>query len=720
MTDKRWNLIDPRPEHGREIGRIADELGVTGVTAALLWNRGIKNSADGSVYLRKEAEIFHDSFLLKDMDRAVDRIMTALDRKEKITIYGDYDVDGVTSVSALYLYLKENGADAGYYIPSRESEGYGINKAALDSIAAGGTSLMITVDTGITAVDEVEYAEKAGLDVIVTDHHECIVESGVQTLPEASAVVNPRRVDCSYPFKELAGVGVVFKLICALEQRRCERIGSKDNYIRSVIMAYGDLIAIGTIADVMPLVDENRLIVFMGMSLIEKQPRLGVAALLSAAQGADKTARPKKKKRITSSLIGYTVAPRINAAGRIAEATRAVELFITDSEFEADAIASELCETNRARQQLENDIADEAAAMIARTVDQKRDRVIVLQSDSWHQGVIGIVASRITEKYNLPAILITCSGDTGKGSGRSVKGLNLVEALQSCSDCLIRYGGHELAAGLSIKRDRIDEFRRRINDYAREHMDPDSAGGSEAIDCELAASEITLPQARELYLLEPYGVANPVPLFILKDAKLVEITPIGGARHTRYTVEKDGVRFSAVYFGAPAGDSDFIQGDRADIVFNLDINDFMNVQSVQLIVRGMAHCEEVRDRISAQRRMLELFRSSGRTRMPEMARCLPDREDFVKIYVFIRDEARQERGKIFVRALCGLLSGDYRYAKTRLIIGILEENGLISVKNAPGTDGAERYEFGVVSVGRKISLESSPTYARLLSEAGKA
>ena len=712
MRDTLWELSDPRDSHREQISRIASELGITDVTAALLWNRGMKTVREGEIYLKKEAEIFHDPFLMRDMDKAADRIMRALKDHEKITVYGDYDVDGVTSVSALYLYLKEAGADVSYYIPSREGEGYGVNLNAIDGIIRDGARLMITVDTGITAVSEVRYASEHDLDVIVTDHHECLCEGDTQILPEAAAVVNPRRSDCGYPFKELAGVGVVFKLLCALSQLRCLESGSKENFIRSVVMSFGDLVAIGTVADVMPLTDENRLIVSMGMELIEKQPRLGVAALLNAAQGSDRSPRAKKKKRITSGLIGYTIAPRINAAGRIAEATRAVELFITDSEVKADAIASELCETNRVRQQLENEIAEEAAAMIAESVDMKRDKVIVLQSDSWHQGVIGIVASRITEKYNMPAILITCTGDTGKGSGRSVKGLDLVEALKNCSDCLIRFGGHELAAGLSIKRDRIDEFRRRINEFASEKMSSGSFVPQLSVECELQASDLTLPQARELYLLEPYGASNPVPLFLLSDAKILDITPIGSARHTRFTLEKNGVRFSAVYFGASSADSDFEPGDKADVVFNLDINDFMNTQSVQLIIRKMDHTDEYHSLIDPQKRIYDEF--TGGRGGEDISGCVPDRDDFVKLYVFIRDEVKAEHRFIMMRSLCRCLTGENRYIKSRFVIDILRENGLIKASEAPGLDGAERYEFDIISVGKKTTLESSPLYRRLL------
>ena len=325
------------------------------------------------------------------------------------------------------------------------------------------------------------------------------------------------------------------------------------------------------------------------------------------------------------------------------------------------------------------------------------------------------MASRITEKYNMPAILITCSGDTGKGSGRSVKGLDLVEALHDCSDCLIRFGGHELAAGLSIKRDRIDEFRRRINEFARKKMPSGSSAAAVTAECELQASDITLPQAKELYLLEPYGAANPVPVFLLRAAKILDITPIGGAKHTRFSIEKSGVRFSAVYFGAVSEDSDFEPGDKADIIFNLDINDFMNIQSVQLIIRRMTHAGEYCSALERQMTIYDSF--AGGSAAEGLSGCLPGRDDFVRLYVLIRDEVRADRRQIMLRTLCRHLGGVDCYARTRFIIDILRESGLIKAVETPGLDGAERYEFDIVNVGKKIALEDSPIYKRLMEAA---
>lgn len=717
MNEKIWDVKNPALSHKTEIDAIAEALNISCVTASLLYNRGQKTPEDALKFVRKETELFHDSFLIRDMDKAVARIMKAVENREKIAVYGDYDVDGVTSVSILYLYLEDKGADVDYYIPSRTGEGYGVNEAAIDTLKGEGVSLIVTVDTGITAVGEIDHASEVGVDVIITDHHECHGE-----LPRAVAVVNPRRPDCDYPFKELAGVGVVFKLICALEQTYDGIAGMKDNFIRNVTMKYGDLVAIGTVADVMPLTDENRLIVSIGMSLIEKNPRPGIAALLELSKTTDKPQKPQKKRKVTSSLIGYVIAPRINAAGRISNASKAVEMFLTSSPSAAKKIASELCQINRERQTEENLIIEDAYRKIEEEHDFKNDLVIVLDEDNWHQGVIGIVSSRITEHYNLPSILISFDGDIGKGSGRSIKGLNLVDALKYCDGCLLKYGGHELAAGLSIERSKLPEFKRRINEYARKYLTDDDLVISVPVDCEIEAKDVSMKLANELFMLEPYGIANPVPVFVLRDAVLSEIIPIGGNRHTKLTVEKDGYRITAVYFGAVAGELEFLPGDRADIMFNLDINDFQNVQTAQMIVRDLAHAKEYSDDLERQRELYFSVRDSLKSpdapASPGVSaqQIVPLREDFVKVYLYLRSETKAGRDCIPIHSVERSLGGE-NYVKARLIIDIMSETNLISaIKCADG--GPERYIFKLNNITNKINLEKSSIYSNLKSKYG--
>ena len=525
--EKKWILKSEESQAENDaISDIALSLGINPIIAKLLYNRGYKDSASAKSFLYMESEMLCDPYDMKDMDKGVARIAKAVKNREKITVYGDYDVDGVTAVCTLYLYLKSLGATVDYYIPNRTGEGYGVSIPAIDSIKNAGTSLIITVDTGITANDEVDYAASVGVDFLITDHHECRAE-----LPNAAAVINPHRPDCPYPFKELAGVGVVFKLICAYE----ERYGGKTRIkaAMKIFSEYADLVAIGTIADVMPIKSENRIIVSYGLKMIESAPRLGISALIDASSSKGDFQSSEKKKhsgKITSGYIGYTLAPRINAAGRIKTASMAVELFLEKDRQTAYRIADDLCRANKERQAEENSIIKEAYAMI-KDLDIDKDPVIVLSADTWHHGVIGIVSSRITERYCRPSILVSfegndspehCDSDVGKGSGRSIKGMNLVDALFNCSDCLIKFGGHELAAGLSVSRGKLDEFRKRINDYAKSNLAESDMVSTFETDAIIDFTDVNIALAEQLRILEPYGVGNPVPTFVINGITVAE------------------------------------------------------------------------------------------------------------------------------------------------------------------------------------------------------
>jgi len=711
MVKKReWHIKCDNSENIADIKAIAEKLGLKPLTARLLYNRGYTTADMAEGFIKNESISFHDPFLLKDMDKAVDRIMSALENGEKIVIYGDYDVDGVTSVSILYLYLKDKGADVSYYIPSRTGEGYGINPSAIESLAEKEVKLLITVDTGITAVSETEYAKKLGLDVLITDHHECQSE-----LPDACAIVNPRRADCSYPFKELAGVGVVFKLLCSLESTYCEKNNIEKDCIEYICNTYGDVVAIGTVADVMPLVDENRLIVSRGLKLIDNTKRIGIQALLelSGAVSGDKNGQ-KKKRRITSTLISYVIAPRINAAGRISDATRAVELFLSETPVEARIIAEELCETNRTRQAEENKIIEQAYEKIQKEHDFENDKVIVLAEDNWHNGAIGIVASRITEKYNLPSILISFDGNVSKGSGRSIKGLNLVEALGYCSDLLIKYGGHELAAGLSIDRDNLPEFKKRINEYARTHLKPENMVTQIDIDAEVEDRDITLENAEELFLLEPFGISNPVPVFAMKDACIIDAMAIGSNRHTKYILKKGNKTVTALYFGKNPMDINLYTGDTADVVFNLDVNEYMNNKSVQLTLRDILPGEKTRNIRDEKRKAFNEIKE-GRLISPNES-VVPSREDFVNVYYAIQRELRQGNESISVILLENLLN-NMSYVKIRFIVDILKETAVFNIECKDEVE--DEYIIKTNSINGKINLEKSSILKWLKSRVEK-
>lgn len=715
---RKWEIC--QSVGGASVKNVAEALGLLEPTAALLCARGYDTPEKAAAFLHYEGEILHDPFLLKDMKRACEVIEAALDENVKMTIYGDYDVDGVTAVSSLYLYLKSIGADVGYYIPNRTGEGYGINKSALDQLAAAGTKLLITVDTGVTASEEVGYAKELGMDVIVTDHHECHGE-----LPEALAVVNPRRPDCEYPFKDLAGAGVAFKLICALEYRRRKRTGEEcRDYLKDICEEYIDLITLGTVADVMPLTDENRLIVSVGLRRIHNTARPGLKALIEEAAGGSQKARTKDQhKRITSSTIGYVIAPRINAAGRISCASKAVDLFLTDLDEEAHRIATELCEINRERQAEENHIIEQTSGKIEKEHDFEHDRVIVLDADNWHHGVIGIVASRITEHYNLPSILISFDGDIGKGSGRSIKGLNLVEALKSCDDLLIKYGGHELAAGLTIDRSNLPEFKRRINEYARRQLTDDSFVTSIDVDMELCVKDITLAQAKELELLEPFGIANPVPLFMMSALKVTEVSPIGAGRHTRFSFEKDGAAIQAVCFGSSPEELGICRGDETDIIFNLNINEYQGVSSPQLVIRDIRYSASQCRAMAKDQEIYEAFLGGADTVGMDN---IPSRDDIARLYVRLKRELAGAAGIVSLNSLREALNSSlpenvkmYSRVKLLLMLDVLRETGLITVSDDPHTynkdDDMKKIELCTVT--SKVNLENSPVYKRLRSAA---
>ena len=695
---------------------MAEELGVSEWFAILLYNRGYHTARDAERFLKLEQENFHDPYLLADMDRAVERIFRAVEDHEKIYIYGDYDVDGVTSVTALYLYLQELGCDVGIKIPKREGEGYGVSCVAIDALAEEGTTLIITVDTGITANEEVLYAKELGIDFVVTDHHECRAE-----LPEACAVVNPHRPDCPYPFKELAGVGVVFKLLCACEIRRCREDGRPIlDGIRRVCMNYADLTAIGTIADVMPVVDENRMIVSLGLKLMENTSRKGLRALIEAASRRGSEDAPKK---ITSGLIGFGIAPRINAAGRIGDATVAVRLLLEEDELRAQTAAEELCEINRHRQAEENEIAIEAYQKIENTFDPENDLVIVLDSNHWHQGIIGIVASRITEKYGLPSILISFDPlteedhpmDDGKGSGRSVKGMNLVEALSHCDELLLKYGGHELAAGLTIKRANLDEFRRKINEYAKNHLNEDIFRICVDADCALTMKDVTMKLAKELMLLEPFGAGNLAPVFVMRDVTVKKMTSIGAGKHTRLLLEQNGVCMTALYFGVSVSELDFTLGDVIDVLFHIDINDYKNVQSVQMILQDARIAERYAGELDRQKeRYSEVYAGEKFSVAEEF---LPERADFARVYKVLRHESRAGICFLNIKDMMRLINAapgeaPMNYVKLKYILRVFHELKLCEVEEIQ----PDLYQFRIFFNASKTNIEKSSILKKLKSQ----
>lgn len=724
-TNKREKVWEERyvfgdPQCDGIVDDMAQRLGRSRIFAVLLYNRGYRNAEEAEKFLHFREADFHDPYLMKDMDKAVDRILLAVKRKEKICIYGDYDVDGVTSVSMLYLYLDELGADVCIKIPKREGEGYGVSCAAIDALAEKGVKLIVTVDTGITARAEVEYAKGLGVEFVVTDHHECRSE-----LPDACAVVNPHRSDCPYPFKELAGVGVVFKLVCACAMRIYKDDGQPPlDGIRKVCLTYSDLTALGTIADVMPIVDENRLIVSLGLRIMEDRPRPGLKALIEAsgAKKADDNGGSGKRRKINSGFVGFGLAPRINAAGRMSDASIAVRLLLADEEDAAE-YAEELCAINKRRQVEENRIAEQAYKMIDDIADLDRNPVIVLDSNGWQQGIIGIVASKITERYGLPSILISFDGsvgseesafDDGKGSGRSIKGLNLVEALGYCDDLLVKYGGHELAAGLTVKRGNLDAFCERINQYAREQLDEENFKIKLDADCELSMADVSIKLAKELQYLEPYGTGNATPLFVMRSATVKRITHTRGGEHTRLLLEKDGVCITAMYFGVGESGLGFECGDNIDLLFNVDINDYKNVQSVQMIVRDARLAEEFTKKLDIEKKRYGEVRGGDGYRVCE--NFLPDRNDCARVYTFLRKEYRNGNSltdtKNVLRSINQTGDGEINYVKLKYIFEILNELKICDISELD----KDIYSFQVLFQASKTSIDKSAILKKLKSQ----
>ncbi len=721
--EKQWLLHETGGEETvTAVRELAEKLNISTVLARLLVCRGLRDAESARAFICMESELLHNPFEMKDIERAVNRIRRAIRLHEKITIFGDYDVDGVTAVCTLYLYLRRRGADVGYYIPNRAGEGYGVSKTAIKRLFDEGTRLVITVDTGITASEEVAYAKTLGVDVVVTDHHECRSD-----LPEAEAVVNPHRSDCPYPFKELAGVGVVFKLICAYEES--ETGDRRSLCVRRLAEEYSDLVAIGTIADVMPIKDENKLIVSFGLHKMETSRRPGLVALMEAAAvrgdgKGDGRQTVKKPQKITSGYIGYTIAPRINAAGRIRSASRAVELFLADDPAMIAELARELCDANRERQVEENRIMEEVYARIEGDPSLRASSVLVLDADNWHHGVIGIVSSRITERYGVPSILVSFEGcdpdnhldtDVGKGSGRSIKGMNLVDALVYCSDHLVKYGGHELAAGLSVTRGELPAFREKINRYAEEHLSEEALIPVIEADCELSLTDITMQLAEELRMLEPYGVANPVPAFVLRGARVLECTPISGGKHTRLAVgDGEGCRFTAMCFSRTQAEMDLFVGDAVDVLFNLDVNEYNGRRTVQLIVRDIRLSEEGRDIRRAERaRFEEIF--AGAPFGAEEG-VLPCRDDFAAVYQLVFRHVRGGLDTLSHRAilskLAGMGHGDVGYIKLKIIIRVLQELNLMGIEEI----SEEVYRFAITFQSKKTDLEKSTWLHRLRAQ----
>ena len=547
-----WNIQAPEP--GAVNALVGG--GYAPLPAMVLASRGMENAAQARAYLDCNAELY-DPFLMTDMDLAAGRVGLAIDRGEKIAVFGDYDVDGITATCMLTDFLRRQGADVISYIPSRLEEGYGLNPIAIEQLSAEGVRLIVSVDCGITAIAEAELCRERGIDLVITDHHEC-----KDRLPAAVAVVDPHRPDGGYPHKNLSGVGVAFKLACAL-------CGDQEAVLRD----YADMVCLGTVADVMLLQGENRVFVDRGLKSLRNTRRPGIAALMQESGCAPEA--------VSASTIGYNLAPRINAAGRMGQIDLALNLFLTDDEEEAADLARKLCDLNRQRQAVESQIYAQAVSMLP---DAQPPEAIVLADDTWHQGVVGIVASRMAEEYCCPAFLICLDGEHGKASSRSFGGFNLFSSLTALSGLLESYGGHELAAGFTIARRNIPRFREDICAIAAEYYLGSGPRTVLEIDCVIPPELMTVRSIEALNILEPCGNGCPKPVFAMEKLTVERITMVGGGRHMRLRLRTGHHILGAIYFSATPETASIEQGDLVDVAFNAQINEFRGERSVQMNV----------------------------------------------------------------------------------------------------------------------------------------
>ena len=556
--NKKWECYNNNIE---EVQKIAKNFNVSNLLATILSNKNISSENEIEKFLNPTRNDFYDPFLMPDMKIAVDRILEAMSKKEKIIIYGDYDVDGITSITVLKQFLEDRGIEVGQYIPNRLNEGYGLNKKAIEEIVKQKYTLMITVDCGISGVEEVEYANSLGIETIITDHH----EQG-EEIPNALAVVDAKRKDNKYPFNQLAGVGVVFKLIQALGI--CLGLEEKE-YLK-----YLDLVCVGTISDIVPLVDENRVIAKLGLKLVQVTKNIGLKTLLDTVG----------YKKIDSITISFGVAPRINACGRMGFQNEALDLFLTKSEKEAKEISDRLNEYNRERQDTEKKIFSEALQKIEKS--EKDKPCIILGSENWHHGVIGIVASKVTDMYFKLSILICFEDGIGKGSGRSVPGFDLHEALSKCDKYVEKFGGHSMAIGITVTQDNFNKFKEEFEEYTK-NSDIDKIVPIIYIDQEVTLKDINLKAAKELQLLEPFGEGNKMPLFLYKNLRIDSIRALSEGKHLKLTLKDDNYIIDAIGFNMGALANEYLIGDKIDVVGTLEINSFNNVEKIQINLKDV-------------------------------------------------------------------------------------------------------------------------------------
>ena len=672
MSRKKWIV---RSGNKEDATMFAEKLGVSPYAALIASTRGI-NTIDGArefFGLNERKSV--DPMDFPDMYAAVKRIQKALDEFERIAVYGDYDADGVTSTALLYSYLEMQGADVVYYVPNRHTEGYGLSYEAIDKLSMMGVKLIITVDNGISAVAEAKYIRELEMELIVTDHH-----LPSEALPQAVAVVDPHRTDCNLKFKDYAGVGVAYKLICALEG---EENGITDSFV--------DLVTVGTVADVMPLIKENRELVRRGVNMLADSDRIGIQALIEAAGLGS--------RKMTSTSVAFGICPRINAAGRMGSADRAIRLLLSDDYDEAMMLAQEINDENVTRQQTEQDILIQAVEQINKNPEWQYQNVLVVAGEGWHDGVVGIVASRLVEKYCKPTLVITIDGDDAKGSGRSIEGFNLYDAISHCSGCLTHFGGHTLAAGIGLKAADIDTFRTAINDYSDTIEMPFPV---QNIDFKLNPACVNTEMLETVEQLEPFGAGNPQPIFGLYNMTVTDIQPIGNGKHLRVVLERNGVSLQTVKFRTVQAEFPFVRGDVVDAAVGLEPNEYLGQIRVSILLKNIKLHDMVEDDLFSSMRDFSLL-MRGRSDGFDPSLLIPQRETTAAVYRFIRSVGRWNYDTETLCHRLDLWAEDY--GQVAVAIESMLEMGVLRRDENSG--------LSVPKTSEKVNLQDAPVLRRL-------
>lgn len=671
---KVWSVAKVNKE--RAIA-MANKLEIPPLLAMMLDIRGITKEEDVINFLQENKD-FSDPFLMKDMDKAVERITTAVENGEKICVYGDYDADGVTSTSLLYSYLRDSlGADVMFYIPTRTGEGYGMNKGAVDKIHSLGVTLIITVDNGISAREEIDYANSLGIDTVITDHH---MPSGA--IPKAVAVVNAHQQDDKSPFKDFSGVGVAFKLVMAIEGEYAD--------VDSLLENFSDIATLGTIGDIVPLVGENRTLVKNGLRHIQNSDRIGINAMKQESGIAE--------KEINSSNVAFTLVPRINAGGRLGSSEKSVNLLLTEDEDEAVTIADKLGMDNRERQSIEKEILASIDEEVRRTPNIVNDKILVFAGRGWHQGVVGIAASRIKDIYDKPTIIIGIDDDgVARGSGRSVEGFSLCDAVFACSEHLTHYGGHPMAVGISLEKEKINDFRKAINAYCKDIKMPYNILH---IDCKLNPNQLDLSILDCLSYIEPCGASNPSPIFGLYNMTIIATKEIGNGKHMRITLSRGQgqVPVYAVYFNHNFQSCSYRNGDIVDVAVSLDRNIYNGQENLSVIIKDIKYSQSNNEELIDSERIFDKFAKRYKLTKNEVMSILPTRNDFAYVYRFLK----QNKGFIYGEyALVNALNYKISMGKLIVILYSMKELGLINWQQGLYQSIIEIKESG------KVNLEDS-------------